>query len=76
MKEKAICLFILLNLMEMNDIVEVAEKLYYEANPTTKKDIPSFVYEQIEKADKRRFEARSELNLYDWCKLELITNKK
>jgi len=58
----------------MNDVIEVAEKLYYEANPTTKMDVPSYAYEQVEKANKRRLEARSELSLYDWCKKELSAN--
>ena len=54
----------------MEDVIKVAEKLYYEANPDTKMDVPSFAYEQVEKANKRRFEAMSELSLYDWCKKE------
>jgi len=59
----------------MNDIITVAEKLYYEANPNTKMDVPSFAYEQIEAANIRRKRAQSELSLYDWCKQEL-NNKK
>ena len=55
----------------MNDIIEVAEKLYYEANPSTKMDVPSFSYEQVESANRRRMEARSKLSLYDWCKKEM-----
>ena len=55
----------------MNDIIKVAEKLYYEANPTTTMDVPSFAYEQVERANKRRIKSNSELNLYDWCKMEL-----
>jgi len=57
--------------MNKNDVIEVAEKLYYEANPTTKMDVPSYAYEQVEAANKRRRNAQSELSLYDWCKLEL-----
>ncbi|HEY3525281.1 MAG TPA: hypothetical protein VGK47_03720 [Nitrososphaeraceae archaeon] len=59
----------------MNDIIAVAEKLYYEANPTTQMDVPSYAYEQVENANKRRVEAKSELSLYDWCKLEQMKNK-
>ena len=55
----------------MNDIIEVVEKLYYEANPSTKMDVPSFAYEQVEAANRRRMEARSKLSLYDWCKKEM-----
>lgn len=55
----------------MNDIITVAEKLYYEANPDTKSDVPSFAYEQVEGANKRRIKAQSNLSLYEWCKKEL-----
>ncbi len=54
-----------------DDVIEVAERLYYEANPNTKSDVPSFVYEQTEKANKRRFMEQSKLTLYDWCKQEI-----
>ncbi len=57
--------------MNKNSIIEVAEKLYYEANPKTKMDVPSFAYEQVENAEKRRVAASSTLNLYDWCKKEM-----
>jgi hypothetical protein len=59
----------------MNDTITVAEKLYYEANPARKRDVPSFAYEQVEKANHRRLAAKSELSLYDWCKMELEKNK-
>lgn len=55
----------------MSNIIEVAEKLYYEANPSTKMDVPSFAYEKVEEANKRRIKAQSELSLYDWCKKEM-----
>jgi len=59
----------------MQDIIEVTEKLYYEANPNTKMDVPSFAYEQVEAANKRRIKSYSKLSLYEWCKQEL-TNKQ
>lgn len=55
----------------MSDIITVAERLYREANPNTKMDTPSFAYEQVESANRRRKEANSDLSLYDWCKMEL-----
>lgn len=58
-------------LNKMSDIVKVAEKLYYEANPGTNMDVPSFAYEQVEAANNRRIKANSELSLYDWCKEEM-----
>ena len=60
----------------MNDVIEVAEKLYYEANPNTRMDVPSFAYEQVEKANNRRVRANSKLSLYDWCKAELLNNQR
>ena len=54
----------------MNDIIQVAEKLYYEANPNTKMDVPSFAYEKVEASNRRRIKAQSNLSLYDWCKKE------
>lgn len=58
------------------DVVDVGNKLYYEANPDAKSDVPSFVYEQVETANRKRIEAKSNLNLYDWCKLVMEENKK
>lgn len=56
--------------MDNNNVIQVAEKLYYEANPNTKMDVPSFAYEHVEKANKRRIASGSELNLYNYCKKE------
>jgi capsule polysaccharide export protein KpsE/RkpR len=58
----------------MNDVITVAEKLYYEANPNTKMDVPSFAYEKVEAANRRRNAAQSDLSLYEWCKQELASN--
>lgn len=58
----------------MSDVITVAEKLYYEENPNTKMDVPSFVYEKIEASNKRRIASNSELSLYDWCKQEMLKN--
>jgi len=54
--------------MNKNDIIEVAEKIYYEMNPNTKSDVPSFAYETIESWAKEWFNSNSELTLYDWIK--------
>lgn len=56
---------------DMDDVIKVAERLYREANPDTKMDTPSFIYEQVEKAKKRKVEAGSNLSLYDWCEMEI-----
>lgn len=53
---------------EMNGVLPVAEKLYYEANPNTRMDVPAYAYEKVEAANRRRNAANSELSLYEWCK--------
>jgi hypothetical protein len=57
--------------MDKNDIIQVAEKLYYEANPSTKMDVPSFAYEMVEKLNNKKFQEKSELDLYEYCKINL-----
>lgn len=56
-----------------NDVITVAEKLYHEANPNTKMDVPSYAYERVEAANKRRIKSNSKLDLYTWCKHEFTT---
>ena len=57
--------------MADSNVIKVAEKLYYKANPNSKRDVPSFAYEQVEKQNEIRLKAKSELSLYDWCKQKL-----
>ena len=59
----------------MSDIITVAERLYREANPSGTMDTPSYAYEQVEAAARRRKEANSELSLYDWCRKEMESKK-
>ena len=54
--------------MDENNVISVAERLYKEANPTTKMDVPSYAYEVVEKECRAWNNARSELTLYQWCK--------
>lgn len=60
----------------MSIVIEVAEALYREANPGSKFEPPSFVYEKIENLNVKRIASRSTLSLYDWCKQELEKNKR
>lgn len=57
----------------LNDVITVTKKLYYEANPDTKMDVPSYAYERVEQAQKRQWmtAGTSLLTLYDFCKYEL-----
>ena len=57
-----------------DDVITVAEMLYYEANPGSRSDVPSFAYEQVRESNRRRVTAMSDMSLYDWCKKELKRN--
>jgi hypothetical protein len=62
--------------MSNSEVIEVAEKLYREANPDSKMDVPSFAYEMVDRANKRRLLAnRLDMSLYDYCKMELSNSK-
>jgi len=52
---------------EEEDWVETAEKLYYHTNPNTSMDVPSSVYEQVERWRIEWFSVDTELSLFDWC---------
>ena len=54
--------------MDENNVISVAERLYKEANPTTKMDVPSYAYEVVEKEMLEWLMAKSEITLYQWCK--------
>ena len=54
------------------DYMEVAERLYYHINPTTKMDVPSSAYEMVERWYKEWLQIDTELDLFDWC----IKNKQ
>jgi hypothetical protein len=49
-------------------VIEVAERLYYEQNPNTKMDVPSSVYETVEKWYKQWEVTMTEMDFYEWCK--------
>ena len=53
-------------------IIQVAEQLYREKNPNTTMDVPSRVYELVEKWFHEWNDSRSNLTLYEWIK----NNKK
>jgi hypothetical protein len=46
--------------MDENNVLSVAERLYKEANPTTKMDVPSYAYEVVEKDCRAWNDAKSE----------------
>jgi hypothetical protein len=55
------------------DYMEVAERLYRHANPESKKDVPSMVYEMVERWYKQWLDDKvTKLDFFDWC----IVNKQ
>lgn len=50
-----------------NDVIEVAEKLYYIANPDTKMDVPSSFYETVEGWYSQWEKEATSFSFYDWC---------
>ena len=52
--------------------MKVAEDLYYHMNPNTKMDVPSSVYETVNKWRNEWLSIETELSLFDWC----LKNKK
>jgi hypothetical protein len=54
-----------------NDVIECGDKLYYDINPNSKRDVPSFFYERLEKEWMKWKESKSELTFYEFCKILL-----
>jgi hypothetical protein len=51
-----------------NNAIAVAERLYYEENPETKMDVPSFVYAKVERLSGEWRKSRRNISLYQFCK--------
>lgn len=49
------------------DYIEVAEKLYYHSNPSSKMDVPNSAYITTEKWYREWLNIDTELSLFDWC---------
>lgn len=47
--------------------MDIAKELYYYLNPNTKLDVPSSVYEIVEKWRDEWLKSDSILGLFDWC---------
>jgi hypothetical protein len=58
--------------IENKSWMKVAEDLYYHMNPNTKMDVPSSVYETVNKWRNEWLSIETELSLFDWC----LKNKK
>ena len=57
---------------ETENWINVAERLYYFKNPDTKMNVPSTVYETVNKWRNEWLNIETDLNLFDWC----IKNKQ
>lgn len=52
---------------EKEDWMDIAKKLYYHMNPNTKMDVPSSVYETVEKWRNEWLETKTDLTLFEYC---------
>jgi hypothetical protein len=53
--------------IETKDWMDIAKELYYHMNPTTKMDVPSSVYETVNKWRYEWLLSESDLDLFEWC---------
>jgi hypothetical protein len=58
------------------EVVECGDKLYYDINPDSKMDVPSFFYERLEEEWLKWKKSSSALSFYDYCKKEISDKKK
>tara|TARA_Y100000310_G_C20445746_1_gene698317 strand:+ start:576 stop:752 length:177 start_codon:yes stop_codon:yes gene_type:complete len=58
----------------MEDIITVAERIYYEANKGTNMDVPSCAYERVEELYHAWVKSSQNLSLYDFCKSQMSNN--
>jgi hypothetical protein len=57
-----------------NEVAECGDKLYYDINPNTQMDVPSYFYMKLEKYWVEWKESNSKLTFYDYCKDKLEKN--
>lgn len=53
------------------DVIECGNKLYYDINPDSKRDVPSIFYERLEKEWIKWKNTRTDLSFYEFCKSNL-----
>lgn len=58
-------------MINYNDVIECGNKLYYDINPESKMDVPSFFYEKLEKEYVEWVGLNIESSFYDFCKSKL-----
>lgn len=57
--------------VNISEVIECGNKLYYDINPNSKKDIPSIFYIRLEKEWVKWKESGSKLLFYNFCKGQL-----
>lgn len=60
---------------DINSVIGCAEKLYYDVNPNTNMDVPSYFYEKVEQERPGWFshiESGGRMDFYEYCKDRLL----
>ena len=57
--------------VNIDEIVECGDKLYYDINPGSQKDVPSMFYVRLEREWVEWKESESPDSFYDFCKKKL-----
>jgi len=52
-------------------VIECGDKLYYDINPNSKRDVPSVFYERLEKEYIKWKKSESSSSFYEYCKSQL-----
>ncbi len=58
--------------INLDEVIECGNKIYYDINPNSKKDVPSALYERLEREFVKWKESGSDLGFYEYCKARLI----
>lgn len=56
------------------EIIRVGEKLYYEINPESRMDVPSYFYEKLETYWDAWYLTGNATTFYDYCKSRMNKN--
>ena len=57
--------------LDSQEVMRIAEKLYYDINPETKMDVPSIAYEKVESLHKYYELCGSGVDFYSFCHARL-----
>ena len=57
--------------VNFGDVITCGNKLYYDINPNSKTNVPSYFYERLEKEWIEWKKSESARSFYDFCKAQL-----